>query len=195
MTGRWIARGALGALVLTMTMWTAAPPALAGGGGGCFHHVTAGVGTGTEVDIVDFCFGPTVLYVDPGATVTWANQDKINHTVTGIGGAWGTFDQVEPGQQVAYTFKSSGTFVYVCALHFGMAGAVVVGDGTGAAGLDPASVKAAGFAAPPAADAASTVTGGVGPGTIVALIVVGLGVLVGLWAIGNGRRRRSVVSG
>ena len=187
-----IAKGALAAAALTLAAWIAAPSALAGGGG-CFHHVTAGVGSGDRVAITDGCFGPTVLFVDPGTTVTWTNGDPVPHTVTGVGGAWGSGDPITGGSKASYTFEDSGTYVYVCTLHVGMAGAVVVGDGRGAAGLDPTSVTKAGIAAAPTAGSANDArgSGGMGPGTVLGLAALGLAGAIGLWAIHADRRRRA----
>jgi plastocyanin len=184
-------RGALAAAALTFVTWIAAPSALAGGGG-CFHHVTAGIGTGDAVAITDGCFGPNVLYVDPGTTVTWTNQDPVPHSVFGVGGGWGSGDPVLGGSRVSYTFGDSGTFVYVCTLHIGMAGAVVVGDGRGAAGLDPTSVTSAGLAAAPTGRTTSPPSSqGMSAGTILGLVALGLAGAIGLWAIRADRRRRS----
>jgi plastocyanin len=184
-----IARGALAAAALTLVTWIAAPAAMAGGG--CFHHVTAGVGTGSRVGIVDMCFDPIVLFVDPGTKVTWTNHDSMQHTVSGVGGAWGTFGPLSEGDSVSYTFKDSGTYVYVCTMHIGMAGAVVVGDGTGAAGFDPSSVGRAALIAAPAAASGSGRSGGMSLGSVVGLLALGLAGAIGLWAIHAERRRRS----
>jgi hypothetical protein len=89
------------------------------------------------VTIESFCFGPTVLRTVPGGTVTFRNGDAVPHTVLGANGAWGSFDTLRRGQEVAYRFVRSGVYPYVCTFHPGMVGVVVVGDadGPGAAGM------------------------------------------------------------
>ena len=73
MRGHLIHRAAA-VVFLGLLMSVAAPVAsLASGGGGCGRPVTDG--DGTRVSIRNFCFGPTVLRVRPGDTVTWVNRD------------------------------------------------------------------------------------------------------------------------
>jgi plastocyanin len=100
----------------------------ASGGGGCGGPVTDD--DGTRVSIRNFCFGPTILRVRPGDTVTWVNRDGFPHIVLGANGAWGGYDNVRRnGGEVSYRFVSSGVYPYVCTYHPGMIGAVVVGSG------------------------------------------------------------------
>ena len=76
----------------------------------------------------ELCFGPTVLYANPGETVTWTNKDDTAHTVTGLGFRWGTGADLLQGSAVSYRFAQSGIYPYSCIIHPGMVGAVVVGD-------------------------------------------------------------------
>ena len=100
----------------------------ASGGGGCGQAVTDD--DGTRVNIHNYCFGPTILRVRAGDTVTWVNRDTFPHTVLGANGAWGGYDNVKrTGGEVSYRFVSSGVYPYVCTYHPGMIGAVVVGNG------------------------------------------------------------------
>lgn len=102
--------------------------ARASGGGGCGRSVTDAVGT--RISIRDFCFAATILRVQPGETVTWMNYDAVPHTVLGANGSWGSFDSVRRnGGEVSYRFVHSGVYPYVCTIHVGMVGAVVVGNG------------------------------------------------------------------
>jgi len=130
MRGRLIRR-ALPVLLLGLLMSMAAPiSALASGGGGCGRAVTDD--DGNQIRISDFCFGPTILRIDPGETVTWLNLDAAPHTVLGANATWGGFDSVRRnGGEVSYRFVRNGVYPYVCTIHVGMIGAVVVGDGQG----------------------------------------------------------------
>jgi plastocyanin len=101
--------------------------ALASGGGGCGRAVTDA--DGTSVSIRNFCFGPTILRVPEGETVTWVNRDDVSHVVLGANAAWGGYGKVRGGGEVSYRFVSSGVYPYVCTYHPGMIGSVVVGSG------------------------------------------------------------------
>jgi plastocyanin len=56
-----------------------------------------------------------VIEVEPGATVTWENEDSFTHTIR--------FDsdsetaELEPGETHSREFPRTGTFHYVCTLH------------------------------------------------------------------------------
>jgi plastocyanin len=113
--------------VLTVGLLFSAPPAQAGGG--C-HMTDFTDQRGIQVDLKQACFTPTVLRVLPGQTVTFLNADDITHTVTGAAGSWGTYEDLQPHASVTYQFASSGVFPYFCAIHPGMVGAVLVGDGS-----------------------------------------------------------------
>lgn len=98
------------------------------GGGGCHDSQTLDV-AGTHVDLKQLCFVQTVLRVKVSQPVTWTNSDSTGHTVTGVGGSWGSYDTIVPGNSVTYQFSKAGIFPYFCLLHPGMVGAVVVGNG------------------------------------------------------------------
>lgn len=103
-----------------------ARPALAGGGG-CYQPDTQAAGT--TVILTQRCFGPTVLYVQPGDTVTWKNDDGLRHVVAGSLNTWGSPVTLEGGQATTHRFATTGIFPYSCPLHYGMNGVVIVGDG------------------------------------------------------------------
>jgi plastocyanin len=111
-----------------------AAPAAAGGGG-CFQPDTQG--TGTKVTLTTMCFSPSILYVQPGATVTWTNQDEMRHVVAGSFAAWGSPTTLEAGQRTTHRFSTAGIFAYSCPLHYGMNAVVIVGDGKSSLPLAP----------------------------------------------------------
>ncbi len=111
---------------------------VASAGGGCHQVPTAS--RGTTVDVTDLCFVSTVLYVKPGADVTWTNRDSMTHVVVGVGDMWGDPNiSLLQGDTVSYRFDQDGVYPYSCLIHPGMVGAIVVGDGvgTGLAGSCP----------------------------------------------------------
>jgi plastocyanin len=169
--------------------------ATASAGGGCLHGTPPSEGEGTVVEMVDACFTPTVLHVDPGTTVTFVNRDGMNHQVAGVGDTWGSFTELLEGDRVTYTFETDGVYVYSCWLHPGMVGAVVAGSGAGSGGLQELSVTGGTVtsveAAPPVSPAPSPSEGG----TLGAVLIGGmLGLMAGGGlAASTLRRRRSAV--
>lgn len=127
---------------LVASLMLAPSSASASGGGGCGRPVTDEAGT--TVTIRQFCFGPTIVRIAPGETVTWVNKDGVPHTVLGANAVWGDFSTLKRSDRVTYRFVRSGVYPYVCTYHAGMVGAVVVGDGTG-----PGSAKTTTTAAGP----------------------------------------------
>jgi plastocyanin len=96
-----------------------------GGGGGCFDAVKTR--TGTEVDIKDLCFDATVAIVEPGDTVTWTNRDQEPHNIGIVSTVW-VSRTLKFQDAVSYRFEKPGVYPYVCYVHTGMSGAVLVGD-------------------------------------------------------------------
>jgi plastocyanin len=117
-------------------------------GGGCHQGATQGVGT--SVDLTGMCFSPTILYVQPGASVTWSNRDAMRHEVVGTGWSSGP-STLEDGQTISQTFPTAGIFPYSCPLHYGMNAVVIVGDGKASVPLavvQPAAAATAATASP-----------------------------------------------
>ena len=77
------------------------------------------------VAIADFAFAPATLTITAGDTVTWTNEDQIEHTATSTTGA---FDSGLLGQGASYsfTFTTPGTYAYLCTPHPSMTGQIVV---------------------------------------------------------------------
>jgi plastocyanin len=123
----WGALAIIGAS-LAGGLWLAGP-AGASGGGGCGLPVTDA--HGTRVHVKNFCFTPTVLHVRRGQAVTFTNRDAFAHTVSGANVVWGSFDSLTFGKPVTYRFERPGVYPYFCAIHPGMVGAIVVGNGNG----------------------------------------------------------------
>jgi plastocyanin len=77
------------------------------------------------VKIDGMLFTPPSLTINPGDTVTWVNNDIVEHTATA---ADGSFDSkmLAAGKSWKHTFKSKGDFAYVCKYHPTMKGTLVV---------------------------------------------------------------------
>jgi plastocyanin len=78
------------------------------------------------VNIKSYSFQPATLSVPAGTTVTWHNQDSVQHTVTSD--VQGLFDSgvIAPGKKFTYTFPAPGSYSYHCSIHPGMKGTIVV---------------------------------------------------------------------
>ena len=108
--------------LVTCLFVAAAAAAGCGGGGG-----SGGGGNGAPVvSMKSLRFHPATMTVRVGQTVTWRNDDTVDHNVTATKGA--QFHSRAFGGGGTYRFKpaSAGTVDYVCTLHPGMEGKLVV---------------------------------------------------------------------
>lgn len=80
-----------------------------------------------KVDIANFDYSPKTVTVKTGGTVTWTNTDGANHTATQSPGGSG-FDTgtLSKGDSKTETFKTPGTYQYICLFHAFMHGTVKV---------------------------------------------------------------------
>ena len=90
--------------------------------------VKAPVTTQSAVEISGFAFKPATLKTTVGKTVTWRNKDVAPHTATA---SQFTSPQLGKGASYRRKFTRAGTYSYLCALHPGMRGKVVVANGAG----------------------------------------------------------------
>lgn len=81
---------------------------------------------GDPTVIATFAYCPPAITVAPGSDVMWTNDDTAPHTVTSSD--WAAFDSgiLEQGQSFRTRFEEPGTYEYLCTLHPGMRGTVVV---------------------------------------------------------------------
>ncbi len=77
-----------------------------------------------EVRMGSVSFIPATLTVPAGTTVRWINSSSVEHTVTSSDELFD--EQVSPGETFSYTFSDTGTYGYICTIHAGMSGTVVV---------------------------------------------------------------------
>lgn len=90
-------------------------------GGGTQGSTTGGA----RVVVKDFTFNPASVTVAVGATVTWENQDGMDHNVIADNGSFKSSD-LASGKTFSFTFEKAGTYPYTCHIHPDMTGTVVV---------------------------------------------------------------------
>jgi plastocyanin len=171
-----------------------APGAPARAGGFCsgYNGERPTAARGSTVRMNKNCFGPTVLYVDAGEAVTFVNDDPEAHTVGGAAGSFGDMHkEIPPGESFTHTFGDAGVYPYVCLVHPGMAGAVVVGDGAGAAASAPVAASDDGLGEEPGSRSQSASSSGVPVGTIAAAAFLVAVAAVVAWLARADRRRRA----
>jgi plastocyanin len=78
-----------------------------------------------DVAIVDVAYQPGSILVQAGDTVTWTNTGSIPHTVTADDGAVDS-GPLAPRASFSQTFPAAGLFIYHCAIHPQMTGAVTI---------------------------------------------------------------------
>lgn len=87
-------------------------------------------GTAGAVTYQTFQIQPTQLEVPSGSTVTWTNNDDIEHTVTAgtPGRRTGMFNQAlnGKGKTFSFTFAKAGSYAFFCDRHQFMRGEIVV---------------------------------------------------------------------
>jgi plastocyanin len=92
------------------------------------------------VAIVNSHFKPTPITVSLGDTVTWINEGFLLHNVTAANGEF-VSGTLHGGQRYSVKFTKPGTFEYVCTIHPGMSGKVIVSgqpsDRDGSEGSQP----------------------------------------------------------
>ena len=78
----------------------------------------------------NIAFNPSTLTVKKGTTVTWTNDDSVNHDVTKSGGPGPDFKSgsgnLGSGDTYKVTFNTPGTITYRCTIHPWMDGKIVV---------------------------------------------------------------------
>jgi plastocyanin len=98
----------------------------------CAAAVVAGCGSsGSEsgppsIGMRDLRFHPARVSVKVGQRVTWKNEDTVDHNVTAKSGAKFMSRAFGGGGSYSYTPRAAGTIRYVCTLHPGMNGVLVV---------------------------------------------------------------------
>ncbi|MBN2381051.1 cupredoxin domain-containing protein [candidate division WOR-3 bacterium] len=94
--------------------------------------IAVNAATKIEVEIEDFAYIPSSVFIQVGDTVEWKNRDDVAHTATsgqpGVpDGMWDS-GLLSRDQRFSYVFVEAGTFDYYCKPHTWMTGMVTVED-------------------------------------------------------------------
>ncbi|MGH2686760.1 MAG: cupredoxin domain-containing protein, partial [Actinomycetota bacterium] len=76
------------------------------------------------VRVRDNFFKPKRITINAGERVKWVNKGDETHTTTSKTGLWDK--TIAPGEKAGKKFKKKGTYKYLCTIHDGMRGKVVV---------------------------------------------------------------------
>lgn len=90
-------------------------------GGQSLSDITPEIGV-DQVAVEDNRFEPRVIQVNRGTTVTWTWTGDRDHNVVGEGFQ----SDLQSEGTFTHTFDTMGSFRYLCTLHGGMTGAVIV---------------------------------------------------------------------
>jgi plastocyanin len=99
---------------------TPAAPATTSGGGGA---TTSG---GVAVAMKNIAFAPATVHVKVGQKITWTNDDSVPHNVTSQSGEKIASSTFGKGGSFSFAPTKAGTINYVCTIHPGMDGTIVV---------------------------------------------------------------------
>lgn len=81
-----------------------------------------------SVTIQNYAFSPTTIKVKAGTTVTWTNQDAVQHNIiaNNASAAAPNGPLIGRGETYKFTFTKAGTYTYYCMPHPYMHGIVEV---------------------------------------------------------------------
>ncbi len=98
------------------------------GAGAIAHTPAPAPANAHQVIIWEYKFQPNAVTVPAGTIVTWVNRDMTVHTATHYSYTDEPFDSGDMTAQgtFSHTFRTPGTYSYLCMLHQGMVGTVVV---------------------------------------------------------------------
>lgn len=87
---------------------------------------TGGGAEGTVVEMKGIAFNPSTITVKVGERITWVNEDSVPHDAVATSGESFRSDLFDKGQSFSFTPTRAGTIKYVCTVHPGMDGEIVV---------------------------------------------------------------------
>ena len=82
----------------------------------------------STIVIEQFKYLPGNCQVTAGTTITFLNQDTVQHTATSLAGAPVAFDtgDINPNKSAQVTFTKPGVYDYYCTIHTDMEASITV---------------------------------------------------------------------
>ncbi len=87
---------------------------------------SSGSSGGAQVTMRNIAFSPKEMTVKVGQKVTWTNEDGVDHNVTARSGASFRSQNFGKGGTYSFTPEKKGKIKYVCTIHPGMDGVIIV---------------------------------------------------------------------
>jgi plastocyanin len=81
---------------------------------------------GATIKIDNFSFGPAIITIPAGGTVTWTNNDDVPHVVSSDDNKLFKSKALDTDDHFSFTFAKPGTYNYYCAIHPKMTARIVV---------------------------------------------------------------------
>jgi plastocyanin len=113
----------LATLGLAISLAAAMPQGPAAG-----ETATPAAASAATVRIDNFNFTPPALFVAPGTTVSWTNDDDTPHNVREKDGKFKSA-ALDTDDTFSQTFSAPGEYEYFCSIHPRMVGKIVVKPG------------------------------------------------------------------
>lgn len=79
-----------------------------------------------QIRLANVRFVPVRATVHVGQRVTWVNEDSVDHNVTATSGAHFRSSTLQSGDTYVYRPRAPGRIAYVCTIHPGMRGLLIV---------------------------------------------------------------------
>jgi plastocyanin len=88
---------------------------------------TPGAASGLHVVIKDLAFSPKATNAKVGQTITWTNQDQVDHNVSYVSGPnFKSSGKLGNGHTFSVKLTQAGVIHYVCTIHPFMTATIVV---------------------------------------------------------------------
>lgn len=79
-----------------------------------------------EIKMQNIAFTPKDVTAKVGQTIKWSNEDSVEHDVKATAGEDFKSDLFGKGGDFSYKLDKAGTIKYVCTVHPGMEGTIIV---------------------------------------------------------------------
>jgi len=78
------------------------------------------------INISNFSFNPQEVKIKVGDSVSWLNNDSMQHKVASVSGNEISSELLPKGASYKHTFNTPGTYTYYCTIHTSMRGTIIV---------------------------------------------------------------------